>query len=478
MGKVIIEEESLYNIGEAIRGKLNTSTTYRPKDMARAISMITGGSGTKLSDFENDVGFITLENIPAWARQNSKPSYTAQEVGALPEGQTIASELLPSASVYSAGVIKVGSGLSITDGVLSATGGGGGGITQETDPTVPSWAKQSSKPTYTAQEVGALPSSTSIPSKTSDLTNDSGFITSVPTASASTLGLVKVGSGLSISDGVLSATGGGGTSDYTQLTNRPAIVQGTGTNATLENSASTASGTNSHAEGSNTQATGSCAHAEGNGSIAGYKETHAEGYATQTSSKIGAHAEGCESIARGSGSHAEGDASSAIGDCSHAEGQGAYASGLASHAEGFYCESSGSKSHAEGHETYSYGDYSHSEGYKTKAKGDAAHAEGINTVAVSGANSLPQSVSGRYNKIDTSNGSISGTPLGTYAHIIGNGTGDSSSNRSNLLGIRWDGVIEINNADIIDGQTIKRTQNGQLYVDIAYIAQQLGISTT
>ncbi len=47
----------------------------------------------------------------------------------------------------------------------------------ETDPTVPSWAKQSTKPTYTASEVGALPSSTVIPSKTSDLTNDSGFVT-------------------------------------------------------------------------------------------------------------------------------------------------------------------------------------------------------------------------------------------------------------------------------------------------------------
>lgn len=47
----------------------------------------------------------------------------------------------------------------------------------ETDPTVPSWAKASSKPTYTASEVGALPSSTVIPSKTSDLVNDSGFIT-------------------------------------------------------------------------------------------------------------------------------------------------------------------------------------------------------------------------------------------------------------------------------------------------------------
>ncbi len=47
----------------------------------------------------------------------------------------------------------------------------------ETDPTVPSWAKQLSKPTYTASEVGALPDTTTIPSKTSDLQNDSGFIT-------------------------------------------------------------------------------------------------------------------------------------------------------------------------------------------------------------------------------------------------------------------------------------------------------------
>ena len=44
-----------------------------------------------------------------------------------------------------------------------------------------------------------------IPSKTSDLTNDSGFITSVPVASSTVSGTVKVGSGLSINNGVLSA---------------------------------------------------------------------------------------------------------------------------------------------------------------------------------------------------------------------------------------------------------------------------------
>lgn len=36
-------------------------------------------------------------------------------------------------------------------------GGVGGGITEETDPTVPDWAKQKTKPSYTAEEVGALP---------------------------------------------------------------------------------------------------------------------------------------------------------------------------------------------------------------------------------------------------------------------------------------------------------------------------------
>lgn len=42
------------------------------------------------------------------------------------------------------------------------------------------WAKQQNKPTYTAEEVGALPADTKIPSKTSDLQNDSGFLTKIP----------------------------------------------------------------------------------------------------------------------------------------------------------------------------------------------------------------------------------------------------------------------------------------------------------
>lgn len=44
---------------------------------------------------------------------------------------------------------------------------------------MPEWARQPEKPVYTASEVGALPSSTHIPSTTGELTNDAGFITNL-----------------------------------------------------------------------------------------------------------------------------------------------------------------------------------------------------------------------------------------------------------------------------------------------------------
>lgn len=59
-----------------------------------------------------------------------------------------------------------------------------GFITQETDPTVPSWAKAAQKPSYTAAEVGALPDTTVLPTKVSDLTNDAGYQTASDVSSA------------------------------------------------------------------------------------------------------------------------------------------------------------------------------------------------------------------------------------------------------------------------------------------------------
>lgn len=44
--------------------------------------------------------------------------------------------------------------------MLANAGSGGGGVIEETDPTVPSWAKEDTKPKYTASEVGAIPANT------------------------------------------------------------------------------------------------------------------------------------------------------------------------------------------------------------------------------------------------------------------------------------------------------------------------------
>ena len=90
-----------------------------------------------------------------------------------------------------------------------------------------------------ASDVGALPDTTVIPSKTSQLDNDSGFITELPIASTTQLGGVKVGAGLSVTEnGVLSATGGG-TADAVEWNNvldKPTTIAGYGiTDAKIEN---------------------------------------------------------------------------------------------------------------------------------------------------------------------------------------------------------------------------------------------------
>lgn len=63
---------------------------------------------------------------------------------------------------------------------------------EETDPTVPEWAKAETKPTYTAEEVGALPADTVIPEQ---------YV--LPVATADTLGGVKVGAGLEMNGDML-----------------------------------------------------------------------------------------------------------------------------------------------------------------------------------------------------------------------------------------------------------------------------------
>lgn len=117
--------------------------------------------------------------------------------------------------------------------VDAPSSGSGGGITEETDPTVPSWAKNPTKPTYTASEVGALPDNTEIPSKTSDLTNDSGFITNedIPEKLPNPQKIIFTGAVSAEYDGSSEQTiniptgggTGGGTTDYNDLSNKPQL---------------------------------------------------------------------------------------------------------------------------------------------------------------------------------------------------------------------------------------------------------------
>ena len=203
------------------------------------------------------------------------------------------------------------------------------------------------------------------------------------------------------------------------------------------------SGESSHAEGVNTIASGNHSHAEGNNTKASGMSSHTEGDSTTASGDY-SHAEGNTAIASGLCSHAEGHSTKASGTSSHAEGGGTEASNANSHAEGDSTVASGQNSHAEGDSTKALGESSHSEGTNTTASGDFSHAEGGGTTASSmcshaeGSNTIASSenqhVQGVYNIEDKAN---------KYAHIVGNGKNDESTNwkevRSNAHTLDWQG---------------------------------------
>lgn len=75
----------------------------------------------------------------------------------------------------------------------------------------------------------------------------------------------------------------------------------------------------------------------------------------------------------------EGFGSTASGDFSHAEGTQTTASGSFSHVEGSYSTASGDASHAEGDLAKAIGYAAHAEGMKSYAEGENSHTEGLNT---------------------------------------------------------------------------------------------------
>lgn len=177
------------------------------------------------------------------------------------------------------------------------------------------WAREETKPTYSPEEIGALPDTTVIPTKVSDIDNDLEFIQKSVFDTAI--------------DGKMSMTNSSGSAYIGWMT--PNIFFGFGSfmfglSCTVDQ-------------------------------YYGF----AHGFTTESTGRF---------------SHSEGSRTKAIGDASHAEGQLSTASGQYSHAEGHSSSAEGSYSHAEGSDTKAIGSYSHAEGYMTVATGTGSHASG------------------------------------------------------------------------------------------------------
>ena len=68
MSKVMVNESSLTAIGEAIRGKNGTTNTYKPSEMAAAISSIPAGGG--------NLDFSNLEYVQLTSKGSVLPDLT------------------------------------------------------------------------------------------------------------------------------------------------------------------------------------------------------------------------------------------------------------------------------------------------------------------------------------------------------------------------------------------------------------------
>lgn len=143
---------------------------------------------TKTSDITND------SNFPVDASYvHTDNNYTTTEKNKL-------------SGIASGAEVNVQSDWSVTDSSSDAFIKNKPTIPTVNNATLTIQKNGSTVKTFTANASSNVTANITVPTKTSDITNDSGFLTSIPKASASTLGGIKVGNNLTISsDGTLSA---------------------------------------------------------------------------------------------------------------------------------------------------------------------------------------------------------------------------------------------------------------------------------
>lgn len=166
-----------------------------------------------------------VENMPEEVVDGKTPVLETGETTTLEPGQNATSEVIPNGSDES-GNPKYKLNFGIPRG-MAGEGGGEGGTADSVEWknvfNKPSWVNSSTKPTYTAAEVGALPDTTKIPSKTSELENDSTFVKSTELRTIN--GQSIVGSGNIEIPG--SSTGGTGNGNV-NVTNASSLKKGSG----------------------------------------------------------------------------------------------------------------------------------------------------------------------------------------------------------------------------------------------------------
>lgn len=98
-------------------------------------------------------GYLKSTDISDWAKQSDKPTYTASEIGLGNVDNTADADKPISTATQTALDSKADTGHKHTVSDITDMPAY---LTEETDPSVPAWAKAESKPTYTAAEVGAV----------------------------------------------------------------------------------------------------------------------------------------------------------------------------------------------------------------------------------------------------------------------------------------------------------------------------------
>jgi len=175
------------------------------------------GQLTKTTEKVNEL-LDKVDGMPEEVKDGKTPVLETGTTTTLDPGQQATSEVVANGTDES-GNPKYKLNFGIPKGYDGAGGSVGGGTADSVQwanvLNKPSWVNSSTKPAYTASEVGALPAATVIPSKTSQLTNDSGFTTSASFKTVNGHSIVGSGNIVIEGGGGDTPSGGGGNVNVT-----------------------------------------------------------------------------------------------------------------------------------------------------------------------------------------------------------------------------------------------------------------------